>query len=210
MTPTSEKNLESGQKRVYAVRVRDVEGNHPVHGNDWWRLVTHANPDGEWSKRTWAQDALDRAKASYGKGELIGHVFDVVVQDEPTLAQIDGAFISKWLRGDVVAINKVPAKLQDQYRDTLSRAALAAYRFGSSIWVNESFRTRAQQQARYDAYLAGGSLAAVPGHSPHEFGIGLDIPNARETPKLIKELRKLDLIDDVPSEKWHVTNHHRV
>jgi hypothetical protein len=76
--------------------------------------------------------------------------------------------------------------------------------------VNESFRTRAEQQHFYDIFLAGGNLAAKPGSGPHEFGIGLDIPNARSMKRFIRECRKLQLIDDVPSEGWHLTNHHRV
>jgi hypothetical protein len=36
-------------------------------------------------------------------------------------------------------------------------------------------RTREQQQALYDKYLAGGPKAAPPGMSPHEYGLAVDI-----------------------------------
>lgn len=207
MTPTAATPFKPGQKRRYIARVKDAEGDHPKHGGDWFRVITHSNPEGEFATRKWAQDALERAQENYHAGRLIGHVADVVVTLEPTLETI---VIDDWLLGDVKAIKSVPAKYRPQYRDTLQRAALAAYRYGQPIWVNESFRTYAEQQARYAAYLAGGPLAAKPGKSPHEFGLALDIPNARTNKALIRELRKLDLIDDVPSEIWHVTNHHRV
>ena len=209
MTPTSATptKLKPGQKRVYGVRVKDAEQDHPIHKGDWWRVVTFANPDGEWGTRSWAEDALARAKKSYPHGRLIGHVFDEVVAAEPALSEIDGAFISKCLRGDIVAINKVPKKYQAQYRDTLQRAALAAYRYGKPIWVNESFRSWEQQNALYQKWLNGtGFLAAPPGSSLHEIGAALDIPNARDNSKLMKELRKVGLLDDVPSEDWHVSN----
>ena len=36
-------------------------------------------------------------------------------------------------------------------------------------------RTHAEQEARYKAYLAGGNLAAPPGHSLHELGQAIDV-----------------------------------
>lgn len=203
-TPTK---LKPGQKRRYFARVRDQEGDHPIHGDDWWRATTRSNPDGLYATRAWAEDALERAIATYHKGKLIGHVDDLVITEHPTLATID---IHKWLAGHVVPVGLVPAEFREQYEDTLRRAALAAFRFGHVVWVNSSFRTRHEQEVLYARYLAGGPLAAIPGTSPHEKGIALDIPNARLTDGLIVELRKLELIDDVPSEIWHVTNHHRV
>jgi hypothetical protein len=209
MTPTAATpaKLKPGQKRRYIARVRDLEGDHPKHGDDWFRVTTRSNPEGEFATRAWAQDALDRAKANYRHGKLAGHVDDVVVTAEPTLATIK---IDDWLLGDVKPIASVPAKYRAQYRDTLQRAALAAYRYGQPIWVNESFRTEAEQQRFYEIYLAGGPLAARPGKSPHEHGLALDIPNVRHNKPLLRELKKLQLIDDVASEIWHVTNHHRV
>lgn len=199
--------LKPGQKRIYIARVKDVEGDHTKYGGDFFRVKTHSNPEGNFSTRKAAQDALDRAKANYHDGKLTGFVDTAGVGIPVTLETID---INEWLTGDVKPISSVPKALRAQYEDTLRRGALAAQRYGHPITVNESFRTREQQEHFYALYLAGGNLAAKPGTSPHEKGIGLDIPNAREIPKLIKELRALQLIDDVPSEKWHVTNHHRV
>lgn len=199
--------LKTGQKRRYIARVKDVEGDHPKHGGDWFRVVTRSNPEGTYGTRAWAQDALDRALSSYHHGRLVGHVADIVVSAEPTLATIK---IDDWLTGDVKPMSSVPKEFRAQYRDTLQRAALAAYRYGTPIWVNESFRSRAEQYRFYDIYLAGGPLAARPGSSTHEKGRALDIPNVRLNKPLLRELKKLKLIDDVASEIWHVTNRHLV
>lgn len=199
--------LKKNQKRRYLARVHDLEGDHPKHAGRWFRATTRSNPGGLYGTRAQAQDALERAVANYPHGKLSGHTADIVVDAPVTLENI---VIDDYLSGDVKPIRTVPAKYRDQYEDTLRRAALAVYRAGTGpVWVNESFRTRAEQQHFYDLYLAGGNLAAKPGTGPHEFGIALDIPNVRYNKKLIKHLRRLQLIDDVPSEAWHVTNHHR-
>lgn len=209
MTPTvtsADRPLEAGEVRRYFARVHDLEGNHPKYGDDWFRVRTVDNLTGLFATRQWAQDALDQAIKSYRYGELAGHTDTVIVEAPgPTLSTIR---INDWLVGNVVPIADVPLPYRANYRDTLRRAALAAYRYGHVVYVSSSFRTRKQQEAAYDLYINhGGPLAAVPGTSPHERGLGLDIPNARTTPGLIVELRKLGLKDDVPSEIWHVTNH---
>lgn len=206
MTPTAATPLKSGQKRRYVARVKDLE-SHPLHGKDWFRVITHANPEGEFATRAWAQDALETAIATYHAGRLVGHVDDIVVTDEPTLATIK---IDEHLTGNVVPVMDVPKEFRSQYRDTMARVALAAYRAGVKLHINSSFRTRAEQERLYAKFLAGGPLAAIPGTSPHERGIGVDAPNVRLMPKVIRELKLLDVHDDVPSEIWHLTNHHRV
>lgn len=48
-------------------------------------------------------------------------------------------------------------------------------RIGHPLQITSAGRTRAEQQAAYDRYLAGtGSFAAFPGTSPHEFGNAID------------------------------------
>ena len=125
------------------------------------------------------------------------------------------AKIDDWLTGNVVPIKQVPRKIRHHYRDTLMRAAEAARAYGKKVHVNSSYRDPALQASWYANNMdpatgkpkPGRPLTAKPGTSPHERGIGLDIPNARITPGLIEELRKRELIDDVPSEIWHLTNH---
>ncbi len=195
--------LGDGDRRVYIPMVKDT-GPSPKNDGHYFHVVTRDNPDGEYATRAWAQDALDRALAN--DKQLVGFVDTGVVHTEPTLATIN---ISKWLTGNVVPVASVPSKYRDNYHDTLRRGALAAYRYGHVVHVNDSFRTLADQTARWNAYQAGGALAARPGTSNHERGLALDIPNARNTPGLIKHLRELKLVDDIPSEIWHVTNHAR-
>ena len=186
---------------MYAARVQD-KGTAPLRwGGAWHPIRTLSNPDGEWSTRAAAEAVLKVALAQ--DPDLIGHTHTYTVDVEPTLETIS---VSAHLKGDVVPVADVPVEFRDDYRDTLRRAALAAYRYGQPVWVNDSFRTRAEQQRRWNAYLAGGPLAARPGTSDHERGLSLDIPNARQIPALISQLRKLNMIDNVSSEVWHVTN----
>lgn len=122
--------------------------------------------------------------------------------------------VNKWLTGSVVPIKDVPRHLRHIYRDTLYRAARAAKKHGKPVHVNSSYRDPALQAGMYKQNMYNGAprpgrpLTARPGTSPHERCIGLDIPNAREMPVFIAECRRLHLMDDVPSEKWHLTNHY--
>lgn len=135
--------------------------------------------------------------------------------------QLDNIIIDAYIEGGVVPIREVPIEFRATYRDTLSRFALACHRAGygpaksgKKRWVNSTFRFRDEQQKLYDQNMIspgvpkpGHALTAVPGTSPHERGIGIDVPDVRLETKLIRECRKLGLMDDVPSEKWHLTNH---
>lgn len=137
---------------------------------------------------------------------------------EPTLANIR---VDLYLTGGVVAIRDVPRKHRRAYRDTLARFALACHRAGygpggngRKRQVNSSYRFHAEQAALYAQNMIspgvpklGRALTAVPGSSPHERGIGLDVPDVRGEHPLIDECRKLGLVDDVPSERWHLTSH---
>lgn len=137
---------------------------------------------------------------------------------EPTLKNIK---VDDYLTGNIVPVKSVPRKHRKAYRDTLARLALAAHRAGygpggtkGKRHVNSTYRFNHEQQALYEQNMIspgnpkpGRPLTAVPGTSPHERGIGLDVPDVREEKALIKECRALGLMDDVPSEKWHLTNH---
>jgi hypothetical protein len=56
--------LKPNQKRRYFARVKDAEGNHPLHGAAWWIVKTASVDDGLFTTRKAADDALVRAKAS--------------------------------------------------------------------------------------------------------------------------------------------------
>ena len=47
------------------------------------------------------------------------------------------------------------------------------------------------------------SLAALPGTSPHEKGIALDVPVNKQTPDVIKKLRDGGYTQTVANEPWH-------
>ena len=137
---------------------------------------------------------------------------------EPTLKNIK---VDDYIEGGIVPVRAVPKEHRKAYRDTLARFALACHRAGygpggnkGKRHVNSSYRFRSEQQALFDQNMIapgrpkpGRPLTAVPGTSPHERGVGLDVPDVRGEHPLIDEARKLGLKDDVPSEKWHLTNH---
>lgn len=177
---------------AYGIRVK-------LEGGEWERVKTKTHPKGQWNDRAGAVKVLKDLKA---RG-YVGHIVKLKIR------KVSGQpKISVWLKGNVTPISQVPREHRADYRDTLYRAARAAKRYGQPIHINSSYRPYAEQVRLYDLYINhGGPLAAVPGTSDHGRGLALDIPNARTTPKLIKELRAEKLIDDIPSEIWHVTNH---
>lgn len=180
-------------RTMYGIRVRKP-------GEKMWdRVKTVSHPEGRWSSKSVATEVLDRLKARGYAGSVIT-LKVTTVTGQPK--------VSTWVKGNVVPISQVPAVHRAAYRDTLYRAARAAKKYGKPIYVSSSYRLYSEQVRLYNLYLAGkGPLAAAPGTSDHGRGLALDIPNARTTPKLIKALRAEKLIDDIPSEIWHVTNH---
>jgi len=184
---------------MYGIRAR-AKG-----AKTWDRVRTKVNPAGRWSTRAGAASVLKKLHARGYAGSVI--ILKVtVVTGQPA--------VNVWLKGNVVPIADVPSHLRVQYRDTLYRAARAAKRYGKPIQVNDSYRSIEQQWELYNRNMLspgrprpGRPLTAYPNvNAPHVRGIALDIPNARSTPKLIKELRAEGLIDSVPSEQWHVEN----
>lgn len=136
---------------------------------------------------------------------------------EPTLETIR---IDDYVTGGVVAVRKVPRKHRAAYRDTLARFALACHRAGygpkgkGRRRVNSTFRFEHEQATLYAQNMIspgnpkpGRPLTAVPGTSPHERGIAIDAPDVRDEHPLIDECRALGMMDDVPSERWHLANH---
>lgn len=100
----------------------------------------------------------------------------------------------------------LPGGERDDYRKTdpklLRRALKVARESGDPIEINSGYRSRAEQQALYDAYLAGtGNLAAPPGSSNHEGGTALDL-NMSDAQRAL--LGKYGLGLPVPGEDWHV------
>jgi hypothetical protein len=199
----ADRPLKPGEKRVYGARVRKTK-NDP-----WKRVKTDANKKGQWGTRKQAQAEVDKLE----KRGYVGHTFSIIVKKVAGQPKVDD-----WLTGNVVDILDVPREHRDDYRDTLYRAARAAKKYGKKVHVNSSYRSMEEQWALYRQNMVspgvpkpGRPLTAYPNSkAPHTRGIALDIPNARTTPKLIAALRSERLMDDVPSEIWHVTNHARL
>jgi hypothetical protein len=97
--------------------------------------------------------------------------------------------------GDVQGLN--PAFL-----DTLNRWANAV---GERLMITSGFRTRAEQEAVYRRFLAGGPQAAKPGTSRHESGIAADVQGIfRRGFRGGNMAAQFGLHFPVKSENWHV------
>jgi hypothetical protein len=89
-----------------------------------------------------------------------------------------------------------------RFQPPLAQALLQlAKASGEPLQFNSGFRTRAEQEAAYADYLAGGTLAAVPGTSNHEFGRAADLSLTDKQRELLPEF---GLGLPVPGEDWHV------
>ena len=99
--------------------------------------------------------------------------------------------------GAVVAVRTAKA-----YR----QMAKAAHKDGVELGIRSGYRSLAQQQHLYDAFLKGqGNSAAPPGMSNHENGTALDLkltdPDAHKW--LVKHAAKYGFAATVPGEPWH-------
>lgn len=183
--------IKPGEKRVYGARAR--KDKH----DPWTRVKTNKNTKGQWGTRAQAQAELDKL---IDRG-WAGHTFSMIVKKVPDQPKVD-----TWLKGDVVDIMSVPKEFRDDYRDTLYRTARAAAKSKTVVQVNDSFRTRREQEQRWQTYQNGGALAARPGTSDHEFGLSLDINNGSSMHAFDKAMHDEGMMRDVASEGWHYTN----
>lgn len=79
--------------------------------------------------------------------------------------------------------------------------------FGGRVLIISGRRSLAEQQALWDAYLAGGNLAARPGTSNHERGMAADLRIVDASVGWVEVhniARTYGLVFPIPSEDWHV------
>ena len=95
----------------------------------------------------------------------------------------------KIVQGQLQLIAALTKADNDYFRDT-----------GRHISVNQSLRTRQQQEQLYKKYLAGGGRAAPPGKSFHEKGLAIDITNWKESEQY---LRRYGLLNKLKDDKGH-------
>lgn len=89
-----------------------------------------------------------------------------------------------------------------------NRMHAAARQEGIELRVNSAFRTMAEQEALYAAYLNGtGNLAARPGYSNHQGGIAADISVGSTSSSTYQWLKRnasrFGFVRTVSSEPWH-------
>lgn len=101
-----------------------------------------------------------------------------------------------------------PALMHPEAAAAMSALLAAARASGvTELKVKYSYRTFAKQQEKYDNYLNGGNLAAVPGTSNHGWAVAVDFTGL--TTRALAWLRanagEYGFLNDVPSENWHYT-----
>lgn len=80
----------------------------------------------------------------------------------------------------------------------------AARRDGVELGITSAYRSRAEQERLYAAYLAGtGNLAARPGTSNHEFGQAIDFRGTPGAFDWLAENAEQFGLRNLPGEPWH-------
>lgn len=100
-----------------------------------------------------------------------------------------------------------PQYLRRDAGEAFADMSMKAFRDGISLSVNYAFRTKAEQRK---LRWRTPQLAAVPGHSPHQAGLAVDLNNAVVHGKktkvfwwLVKHGAEFGFKNTIPNEPWH-------
>jgi len=97
------------------------------------------------------------------------------------------------LKGNVQVDKSIQGRVEEANRKMIEAT-------GKGIQVNQSFRTRAEQQALFDKLSKTGARVAEPGKSFHEKGLAIDVTNWKEAEPF---LRAQGLLNNLPDDKGH-------
>lgn len=82
--------------------------------------------------------------------------------------------------------------------------AAAAAKDGVQLRINNSYRSRAEQERLYALYKAGkGNIAAPPGSSLHEKGLAIDFVDTPGAYAWLKKNAAKFGLHNFPPEPWH-------
>lgn len=87
------------------------------------------------------------------------------------------------------------SKLNPEFYGMLLGLLGAAKAHGLRLLATYGFRSRDEQQKLYEKHLAGGPLAAPPGHSAHEFGCAVDFLALAKDGQVIQSSRAPEYTD---------------
>ena len=91
-------------------------------------------------------------------------------------------------------------------RDAFENLRAAAARDGITIGITDSYRSYDAQVdvARHKGLYSEGGLAAVPGTSPHGWGLAVDLDlDARAQAWMRAHAAEYGFVEDRPREPWH-------
>lgn len=100
-----------------------------------------------------------------------------------------------------VQIGGKTIKVDDSIQDRLTQADQAFFEAtGKHLSINQSFRTREQQQAIFNRLSKSGGRVAPPGSSFHEKGLAIDVTNWQEAEPF---LRRFGFLNNLADDKGH-------
>ncbi len=159
----------------------------------------------------WLRSLLDPYTNPSGGGQLVptsysdftGVTFNTPTQSSVTNPASDVQGQSYTGTGNLMTRNGVTTVAPAMQSLLALRQQLGVPILGN---IDSSYRTYAQQQALYNAYLNGtGNLAAKPGTSNHETGTAIDINSGflASHPEVRSWLASHGWANDVGGEAWH-------
>lgn len=101
-----------------------------------------------------------------------------------------------------------PAIMHPEAAAAMSALLQAAHADGvTELKLKYSYRTYAKQEEKWENYLNGGNLAAVPGTSNHGWAVAGDMTGltSRALAWMRNNAQRFGFVNDVPSENWHWT-----
>ena len=151
------------------------------------------NPD----KRDFIDQLEQNGMTDEEKLQILGIDFNQVGSDTQPAVNVALAgqnIKSVTIGGRVVRVDQqISSKIQEADKEMFKAT-------GMHLQINQSFRSRAQQQELFDRLSKTGGRVAPPGSSFHEKGLAIDVTNWKEAEPF---LRAVGLLNNLADDKGH-------
>lgn len=150
-------------------------------------------------------DNLDKMKTDPNTKELSDDdILQILIGPQSNLSNVGG----DTKEAAPVKVNLAPVKIgtktvqvDKSIADKLAKAEAEFKKLtGKDLQINQSYRTKAEQEALYNKLSATGARVAKPGTSFHEKGLAIDVTNWKEAEPI---LRKYGFRNDLADDKGH-------